>query len=295
MESASARKRAQANDPIAPIANDLVFSLNQEADNLLNFAKYFGLCQAPEEPKITDIDALGFTLQFMDRKVGSLKEVRVQFNKPCVRRDDARFQIALLAQEAKSALEMDPDKTYVPPGRNPEPYFELPSVNVAAPLLTIWALLIIGTFVDPFLLPEQVFFIHSQLGGRAGFHLILRIVLFIHACESVVAIGYCLWGGVPLVSTIKWALSILVFGMGSLRLLVRMVVRMVKTEWSPLSFLNKHHGNVEVDTSAVGTGEGQGQGEDEDKAEEDFKIFADGGILDLSGHYEKVFGKRKQE
>ncbi|KAJ3086685.1 hypothetical protein HK102_012710 [Quaeritorhiza haematococci] len=240
------RKR---KDPVLNFAQDLLDYMNAkpQEETMKMLARYFGGAESVTTVEATELDSTGFTLRYQEKpkteesttteeaesprkSKPDWKEVKMQFNPPLIRKDEIRSKITDFAIEAAKALNVEPNKNYIPPGRetNDKGPFQLPKQTLRTVLVTGWLFLILGTILPPHLFIQLFPFISrisdTPLEAQIMCSRILLGLSALHGIEALVAVGIANWAGLSAINCVKWGVSTFFFGIWSLRLCIRTAV-----------------------------------------------------------------------
>ncbi|KAJ3031752.1 hypothetical protein HDV00_008140 [Rhizophlyctis rosea] len=210
------RSRKQP-DALAEHEQELLEYMNNKKQDLVLMAEYYAKAKFAYQCKATEIDRTGFTIQYMDKNMeGELqqKDVRVQFQTPATNKETAKERIIATTKEARQALGLEIDRTYVPPGRKGPKLFVWPNSTMMQVIIFFWILCAVLAYVPK--LPLRVELWRFNAGGPEQFQWLLFSAVIMHLVESVAIIGMGIYTKFPPRILLKWWLLSIPFGIAAL-------------------------------------------------------------------------------
>ncbi|KAJ3255087.1 hypothetical protein HK103_006630 [Boothiomyces macroporosus] len=195
---------------------EILEEYNTKPNVLILFCRYFGNAKSAIGAVMSDIDATGCTMEYVERTDQGLqrKEIMVQFSGQRAQTANQIHQkLKSLVKEAESGIRLNQevDKTYIPPGRksNELKLYEGPAQLEIVLIILWWSVLVILAFL-PF--PEPINALFDQFIGRSNIQNTLIALVVVNSGLALTVGGLCVYAEFPLDILFKWITMTFIFG-----------------------------------------------------------------------------------
>ncbi|KAJ3382501.1 hypothetical protein HDU84_004251 [Entophlyctis sp. JEL0112] len=221
------RRPKRSADPVAAASDDLAKELNTAyPDAVIDYIQHFGHIPDVFKGRVIAVDSAGFDCLYTIHGQPKRRELRILFDRVAETIDEAKDMLKAMAKEAHVVLHQNVDKTYVSPNAKKYKDWTAPKPRPAAVLSVVWVVALAGALVDDDLLPHSSLVVARQhAGGMFVMEKVLIAIIVMHAVETLVAIGLCLYARVPAKATLQWIPTVFIFGVPSLQDCLRVCVR----------------------------------------------------------------------
>ncbi|KAF1801254.1 hypothetical protein V8B55DRAFT_1389761 [Mucor lusitanicus] len=228
------------SDPIAPHSAPIAAYMSVHEATNLAYVRYFGHIDNATKATFKSLDSRSFQLDYYLPNDTEVHQISIPFKTPLQKREDIRPVLEAMAKEAEEALGLPSSLAGPPPlmaiakamaaSTNvytpPEPQVSLNSFYLPESKI-MWsvgfglsALALLACSSDAYLqrqFPAQVLAFRDKLGAELLYK-IWKGAVIIHLAEGAYTFITCVRRGwYSPVNTIKWTLSSLLFGFGSLK------------------------------------------------------------------------------
>ncbi|GAA5801219.1 hypothetical protein HPULCUR_006662 [Helicostylum pulchrum] len=228
------------SDPIAPHSAPIAAYMSVHEATNLAYVRYFGKIDNATKATFKSLDSLRFTLDYELPADTKIHSVTIPFKTPLQKREEIRVVLEAMAKEAEEALGLPSSLTGPPPFKAiakaivasatdvytpPQPQvplnsFYLPQTSLMTTVgFSLGMVAVLAYCSDDYLqrqFPTQVLELRNTIGSQL-IQKIWKTLVVVHLAESTFTLVTCIHRGwySPL-NTIKWTLSTMLFGFGSL-------------------------------------------------------------------------------
>ncbi|KAI7901987.1 uncharacterized protein BX663DRAFT_95834 [Cokeromyces recurvatus] len=228
-------------DPIAPHSAPISAYMSVHEATNLAYVRYFGKIDNATKAKFKSINSKNFTLDYELPNDSKVYQLTIPFKTPLKKREEIRPILEEMAKEAETALGLPSSLSGPPPLKAiakaliasttdvytpsqphvPLNSFYLPDTNSMLMIGTFIGLLTLFTYTSDDYLERQFPLQLLQVRTKIGTELLSKCfkgLTVLHLCEGTFTLLTCIGRGwySPL-NTLKWTLSSIFFGVGSLK------------------------------------------------------------------------------